>query len=104
MHFMLVGAILHTTVLGVIAFFVLFAASRASGLVAMLGNLLGYWILLLAILGLIIGIGSVVTGKPMMGLMGDKPWMMHGGWHHMGPPQPAAEPAPSAAPAPAKPS
>jgi hypothetical protein len=94
MHFMIVGAVLHATVLGVIAFFVLFAASRASGLVAMLGNLLGYWILLLAVLGFVIGIGSAISGKPMMGVMGDKPWM-HGGWHHIGPPPPPAEPAPA---------
>ena len=92
MHFMVIGAVLHATVLGVIAFFILFAASKASGFVALLGRLLGYWVLILAVLGLVIGIGSAVTGKPMFGMQG--PWMMHGDWHHMdrmGPP--GAEPA-----------
>jgi len=92
MHFMLVGAVLHATVLGILAFFILFAAEKASGFTALLGRLLGFWVLLLAVLGFVIGIGSAVTGKPMMGLMGDKPWMHHH-WDHMGPPP--GEPAPS---------
>jgi hypothetical protein len=103
MHFMLVGAVLHATVLGILAFFVLFAAGKASGFTALLGRLLGYWVLLLAVLGLVIGIGSAVTGKPMMGMMGDKPWMHH--WDHMdhmGPPPGAEAPDQKMAPEPDK--
>ncbi len=90
------GAILHATVLGVISFFVLFAASKADGFVALLGRLLGYWLLLLAILGLACGIYGGVTGKNPM------PMDDHPGWmHHWGPPPPDGGPA--SAPPPAKP-
>jgi hypothetical protein len=111
MPFMIMGALLHLTVLGVIAFFILFAASKAEGFVALLGRLLGYWILLLALAGLVFGVFHAVTGKPVMG----GGWMMHHrGWHHEGPPgtwdepvpPPAGAPAPEkqpAAPEPAKP-
>jgi hypothetical protein len=99
---------LHLTVLGVIAFFILFAASKAEGFVSLLGKLLGYWVLLLALAGLGIGVFHAVTGKPM-----GPGWMMHHrGWHH-GPPgtfeeqvPPPGTPAPDKAPAapePAKP-
>jgi len=109
MHFMIIGALLHVTVLGVVAFFILFAASKADGFVALLGRVLGYWILLLAILGLALGIFGAVTGKHM-----GPPWMMHHRWDHRGPPpwdappqgapaKPDAEPAAPAEPAPAKP-
>ncbi len=111
MHFMLIGALLHATVLGIIAFFILFAAQKAEGVVTMLGRILGLWVLLLAILALVIGVGSFVTGKPMMGM--DGPGWMHHRWEHMGPPpwdrqgapddgKPAAPPQP-VTPAPAQP-
>ncbi len=103
MHW-IVGAVMHATVLGIVAFFLLFAASKAEGLVALLGRLLGYWVLLVAILSLVCGIYGGVTGKP-----GDVPgmgWMHeHGpGWmHHWGPPPGGPTPPPPAAAAPAAP-
>ena len=41
---MLVDAIMHATVAGVIGFFVLFAASKSDGIVKLVGTLLGWWI------------------------------------------------------------
>ena len=103
MHW-IVGTVLHVTVIGVIAFFILFAASKAEGFVALLGRLLGYWVLLIAVAALAGGIYFGMTGKG--------PEMWHGhpgpGWmHHWGPGpmmQPPPPPPPGApAPAPAKP-
>lgn len=104
MHWIM-GAVLHATVIAIFAFFILFAASKAEGFTALLGRLLGYWVLLIAILALAGGIYFGVTGK-------GPPDMWHGhpgpGWmHHWGPPggpmmQPPPPPPPGA-PAPAKP-
>jgi|KBSSwiStaDraftv2_1062776.scaffolds.fasta_scaffold4101090_1 hypothetical protein len=104
MHFILLGAVLHATVLGVLAFFILFAAGKAEGFTALLGRLLGYWVLLLAILGLVFGIFAAATGKHM-----GPGWMMRQhGWRHMGrppfdcpvePEKPGAAPAKPATPA-----
>ncbi len=90
----ILGAVLHGTVLGIIAFFVLFAAGKAEGFTALLGRLLGYWVLLLAILGVACGIYGGVTGKPIMpmdGVHGGPGWMHHDGPGPWGPP-PAPEP------------
>jgi hypothetical protein len=95
------GAVLHATVLGVIAFFILFAAGKAEGFTALLGRLLGYWVLLLAIAGLVAGIYFGMSGKRPDMMMGSHPgWM-----HHWGPPPdgPMMQPAPAPAPAPKKP-
>ena len=84
MHpFFLIGAVLHATAIAVIAFFILFAASRTEGMVRTLGNVLGAWVLILAVLA----IAAAVAG-PMLGLhMMDR---MHPGcmqpWQHSGPP------------------
>ena len=99
MHWIL-GAILHATLLGVIGFFVLFAAGKAEGFTALLGRVLGYWILLLAVLSIVGGVSATLNGGKPFGMD-----MMHGrpGWtHHWGPP-PDGGPEPAAAPAPAKP-
>ena len=103
MHF-IIGAVLHATVLGVIAFFVLFAAGKAEGFVSLLGRLLGFWLLLLAILSIAAGAYfHLKGGKP------DEMGWMHGhGWmHHWGPPDgappPPAQPAATPAPAPTTP-
>jgi hypothetical protein len=103
MPFLYVGAVLHATVIGVIAFFILFAAEKATGFTALLGRLLGYWVLLIAIGALAIGVMHAMSGKPM------GPWM-HDHWDHMRPPPPeqtapATKPAPAPAPksTPAKP-
>src|SRR5262245_3822226 len=59
---MLVGVVLHVTLFLVLAFFVLFAAQKAEGLVKLLGNVVGVWLLILAILVII---GCVTA--PMFG-------------------------------------
>lgn len=46
----LVGIILHLTLILVLSFFVLFAAQKATGLVKLLGNIVGVWLLVLAVL------------------------------------------------------
>ena len=94
----LAGGLLHATALAVIGFFVLFAASRATGALARLGQALGIWLFILAVLAIIGGalIGPRI-GHFHHGMMG------HGGW---GPPPaaaPAAPPPAAAAPANAAP-
>lgn len=98
MHFFAIAAVLHTLIVAVLAFFVLFAASKADGFVRLLGNVLGWILLIAAVLGLVFGIFHVMTGKgPMM--EGGSHWMMH--WDRGAQP-PGAQPpatAPPAAPA-----
>lgn len=102
MHWIL-HTVLHATVIAVIAFFILFAASKAEGFVGLLGRLLGYWVLLIAIAALAGGIYFGLNGKPP-----GEMWHGHPGWmHHWGPggpmmqppPPPGAVPAPAAPPA-----
>ena len=104
MHgFFLVHAVIHLLACLTVAFFILFAASKADGLVKLFGNVLG-------IVFVLIGIAGVVMGVMHHGDH-DKDWQgrMHGGW---GPPwmmhgdeQPATPNAAAApaTPAPAKP-
>jgi hypothetical protein len=95
MH-MLAGAILHATLLAIVGYFILLTATKASGLVSLIGKILALWVFLLAV-GAIV---CAVMGGPMMDKDGKGP----GGWmHHWGPP-PVAAPAPAnnAAPAPSK--
>jgi hypothetical protein len=98
MHFFAIAAVLHTLIVAVLAFFVLFAASKADGFVRLLGNVLGWILLIAAVLGLVFGIVHVMSGKePMMG--DGSHWMMR--WEHGAPP-PGAPPsaaAPQSAPA-----
>jgi hypothetical protein len=93
--------IAHVTVLLIVAFFILFAASRADGVVALFGNILGAWVVIVAVLH--------VAAFFVPGLMGMKSGAPHGHWiMHMegnGAPPPMASPvplAPPAAPAPKK--
>lgn len=100
MHFFAIAAVLHTLIVAVLAFFVLFAASRADGFVRLLGNVLGWILLIAALLGLVFGILHVMTGKgPMM--EGGHHWMMN--WEHGAPPQAGQPPAPGQQAAPAQP-
>ncbi|MGD0189530.1 MAG: hypothetical protein ABSD74_02190 [Rhizomicrobium sp.] len=101
---MILHVVAHVTLLLILAFFVLFAASRADGFVKLLGTLLGYWLVLVAVLI----VAACVTrpmfgGKPfgmdMHGAHGD--WMHHGWMHSDQAASPAAAPAPSPMPAPA---
>jgi hypothetical protein len=96
MHMMFDG-VMHLTVLLTLAFFVLFAASKAEGFVALLGRLLGYWFLLLAVLSIVAAVMFHLTGGKFMGMdMKDHPgWMHH--WDREGPP-PAPTATPSAQP------
>lgn len=57
MHpFLIFGALLHATACAVVGFFVLFAATRTAGLLKTLGNILGAWLFILAIVALVGGI------------------------------------------------
>lgn len=92
---MIFGAVLHVTVFATLAFFVLFAASKSDGFVALLGRLLGYWFLLLAILGLVMAVMFHLSGGKPFGIDMTKE---HPGWmHHWDreapPPEPNATPA-----------
>ncbi len=63
MHpWMIVGALLHVTLLAVVGFFVLSAAQKAQGLVKLLGNVVGVWLLALATLAVV-----AATTAPMFG-------------------------------------
>ena len=95
-HFVIIAGLLHATFAAVIGFFVLFAASRSDGLLKLVGNVLGIWLFVLAVLSVVGGFmgGPVFGGHMGMRMMGGHrpPWMQSG--------QPAEAPA-SAAPAPA---
>jgi hypothetical protein len=84
--FFVVAGLLHATLLAVIGFFVLFAASKATGAVKRIGEVLGIWLYILAVLAII---ASSVWGPAM--------WRAHGGYHAWGahPGQPAATAAPA---------
>lgn len=70
---MLVGVVLHVTLFLVLAFFVLFAAQKAEGLVKLLGNVVGVWLLILALLV----IAACVTAP----MFGGRPFGMPMGGH-----------------------
>lgn len=78
---MIVGAVLHLTALAVLGFFVLFAASKAQGLIKWIGNILGVWLFLLVVV--------VVVGCATAPMFGGKPFglaiedhMRSGRTHH----------------------
>ena len=85
MHQMFIlGGLLHATALAVVGFFVLFAASRSQGLLRTVGNVLGVWLFVLAVLAIVLGlvIGPRFGGGPMgfrMMMGGHRsPWMQPG--------------------------
>src|SRR5579864_5020851 len=95
----LVGVILHVTVLAIIGYFLLFSASKAQGIDALIGRLLGLWVFLLAILSVLAVLGApMFAGTPF----GTELMRAHGGmmrqWDRSGP---SDQGAPS--PTPAKP-
>ncbi len=96
MHvFFIVAGLLHATILAVVGFFVLFAASRAEGLVKRIGNILGAWLYILAALALIGWIVVAAMGGAMLG------HHMMGFHHQWGPsawPSNAAAPSNAATP------
>jgi uncharacterized membrane protein required for colicin V production len=90
--------VLHVTLLLIVAFFILFAASRADGLLKLFGSVLGVWVVIVAVLHIV---AFCMPG--MMGMKGVHDGM-HGQWmHHWGSEAPTAAPAPAVAPAPAMP-
>lgn len=105
MHpFMIFGAVLYATTLAVIGFFVLFAASRAAGLIKGLGTALGIWVLVLSVL-IVVGAAALpfVPGHAVGPSMMQNDWMgrMHGQvWRDVdqGPGPPAAAPSPQQTP------
>lgn len=94
---MIFGLIAHVTALLILAFFILFAASKADGLVSALGRILAAWLFLLAILHIVGHFAPGVFGNKAFG-----PGMMHDHWmmHHW---DQQAAPAAPATPAPAQP-
>ena len=106
MH-ILIGAVLHATVLAIVGYALLWTAAKVEGVVALIGRVLGLWVFLLAILSVV----AVAT----MPMFGGKPFgmeMMHDGdrgpgWMHhwdRGPgPAGTQSAAPAAPAAPAKP-
>ena len=69
---MIAGVVLHVTLLAVVAFFVLYAAQKAQGLVKLLGNVVGAWLLLLVVLA--------VAGAVTAPMFGGRPFgLSHGG-------------------------
>ena len=92
--FFFYGVVHYVILAAVLAFFVLFAASKADGFVKILGNVLGYLLLILAVLWIVWAATAPSFGNRPFGssFMGD----MHSGtgWgHHMQGPPPA-RPAP----------
>ena len=74
MHpFFIIGGLLHATALAVIGFFVLFAASKSDAGVRRLGNILGVWLYILAVLSLAGWVFFAASGgRRMMGF--HHPW------------------------------
>jgi hypothetical protein len=95
MH-MLVGIVLHITVLAIIGYLLLWTASKAEGLVALIGWVLGLWVFILAI----VSVAAIVV----MPKGGDRPYgigMMHDhgmSWMHRwdGAPDQKVTPEPAA--------
>jgi len=99
MHFMWFGVLHHVIVLAVVAFFVLFAASKADGFVKILGNVLGYLFLILAVLSIVCAaIAPNFAGHPFGMTFMER---MHHGMMGPGSDQPPGPP-PAPAPAPGK--
>lgn len=92
MH-MIMGLVLHTTVLAIVGYFILFSASKAQGIVSVIGNILGVWVFVIAVL---MAVHAVMSPKPDgqpfgPGMNGPPPgWMMH----HWGPPPAGPAPTP----------
>jgi hypothetical protein len=96
---MIAGVVLHATAMAVIGFFVLFAASKASGIVRAVGTALGWWLWLLAALFIVCALARPWMGDKDHGWMNDR-WKM-GGWMHDEAPSSTAPPAaPQTQPAP----
>ena len=60
---------IQATVLAVLGFFVLFAASHSKGLLKHLGNVLGIWVLAIALMAMLAGAFLPLTGARVYGMM-----------------------------------
>jgi hypothetical protein len=98
---MIFHAVAHVTILLILAFFVLFAAGKADGFAKLLGTLLGWWLVLVAVLMLVAHLTAPMFGGKPFGM---DLKAMHGGWmHHDRMDSDDQTPAPAkVAPAPAK--
>ena len=94
MHAFLFFAIHHAIVLSLVAFFVLIAASKADGFVKILGNLLGYLLLIAAILWVVGAATAPMLGGHPFGfsMMDHMRPGMGPGWDHPAGPPPAPPP------------
>lgn len=97
-HFLLVGAIIHATFISIIAFFVLYAAGKASGFTKTLGTVLGYWVLIIAVIALAGGVTAQMNGGKPFGMDPPMMWGHHHGHHCDGDKDDMAAPADAAAP------
>ncbi len=88
---MWLGVVVHATILLIVAYFILFAASKAGGVVRAIGMLLSLWVFALAVL-LVICMASSGDRSGFMDMM--KGHM--GSWMHA--PEQSAQPAPAPAP------
>lgn len=97
---MIFGAALHLTALAVLGFFVLFAASKAQGLIKWIGNILGVWLFLLVVVVVVAcATAPMFGGRPFGLAIGDH--MSSGRMHHCRDDAQAAPPVEQAAPSPA---
>ncbi|MFZ3035067.1 MAG: hypothetical protein WA138_13770 [Parvibaculum sp.] len=88
MHsFFIFGAVLHSTALAMLSFFVFFTASKTEGRLAFFGNLLGIWLFILALIALVFVAIMLASGGQMPDgygygyghrMMGGSGW----GWMH----------------------
>lgn len=94
-----IGVVMHATVMLIVAYFIWFAASKASGLVRAIGMLLALWVLVLTgISAAWMGSAASGNGPPFMQMMREH----IGGWMHghESATQPGAAPTPTPAPNP----
>ncbi len=92
MH-MVVGLVLHTTLLAIVGYALLWTAAKAEGFVALLGRLLGFWVLLIAVLSVVAAVAIHVSGGKLFGM--DLHDHDHGpGMHRWGPPDDMGPPPP----------
>lgn len=105
---MFAAGILYAVLVAVIAFFVLFAAQKAEGFVALLGRILGIVLLVLALLILTASITAPMFGGRPFGMHAEQSMhgrymrdgYMHDGYMHGPSAAPAAAPEESSEPAP----
>ena len=91
---MVLHAVLHFTVLAIVGYFLLYTASKADGIVALIGRLLGLWVFILAILSIVAGV-AMHGGKGWEGMHGHGMGWMHR-WDHDGAPDQTVTPPPAA--------